>query len=45
LLTRLEEIECEVNKLRVPASFASQFYALREHVDFVRARLNAVATR
>ena len=43
LLAQLEEIELEVNKLRVPASFAFQFYALREHVDFVRARLNAVA--
>jgi hypothetical protein len=43
LLAQLEEIELGVNKLRVPASFAFQFYALREHVDFVRARLNAVA--
>jgi hypothetical protein len=42
LLARLDEIEREVNRLRVPASFASQFYALREHLDFVRARLNAV---
>lgn len=43
LLAQLEEIERDVNKLRVPASFAFQFYALRGHVDFVRARLNAVA--
>ncbi len=43
LLAQLTEIEREVNKLRVPASFAFQFYALREHVDFVRARLNVVA--
>lgn len=43
MLARLEEIEGDVNRLRVPASFASQFYALREHVHFVRARLNAVA--
>ena len=43
MLSRLDEIEHDVNKLRVPASFAFQFYALREHVDFVRARLNAVA--
>jgi TRAP-type uncharacterized transport system substrate-binding protein len=43
LLEQLEEIDRDVNKLRVPASFAFQFYALREHVDFVRARLNAVA--
>jgi TRAP-type uncharacterized transport system substrate-binding protein len=43
LLARLDEIERDVNKLRVPASFASQFYALREHVHFVRARLKSVA--
>lgn len=43
LLAQLEEIDRDVNKLRVPASFAFQFYALREHVDFVRARLVAVA--
>jgi TRAP-type uncharacterized transport system substrate-binding protein len=41
LLERLTEIERDVDKLRVPASFAFQFYALREHVDFVRARLQA----
>ena len=43
LLAQLEEIERDVNKLRVPASFAFQFYALREHVDFVRARHVTVA--
>jgi TRAP-type uncharacterized transport system substrate-binding protein len=45
LLERLEEIERDVNKLRVPASFAPQFYVLREHVEFVRARLNAAGAR
>lgn len=42
LLTRLQGIEGDVNKLRVPASFAYQFYALRAHVDYVRTQLNAV---
>jgi TRAP-type uncharacterized transport system substrate-binding protein len=41
LLQRLEEIEAAVNLLRVPASFADQFYGLRFHIDFVRARLQA----
>ena len=40
LLARLDEIEDDVNKLKVPASFAYQFYALRGHVAFVRSRLN-----
>jgi hypothetical protein len=43
LLQRLDEIEGTVNRLRVPASFADQFYSLRGHIAFVRARLK-VAT-
>ena len=39
LLGRLDEIEGAVNRLRVPASFADQFYSLRGHIAFVRARL------
>ncbi|MDE1171629.1 MAG: TAXI family TRAP transporter solute-binding subunit [Verrucomicrobium sp.] len=41
LLKRLEEIEQAVNQLRLPASFADQFYSLRQHVDFVRAKITA----
>ena len=39
LLLRLDAIEETVNQLRVPASFASQFYELRGHIAFVRRRL------
>jgi hypothetical protein len=39
MLHRLDEIEHAVNKMKVPASFADQFYSLRGHIDFVRARL------
>lgn len=39
LLTRLEQIEHAVNKMKVPVSFAEQFYVLRVHIDFVRAKL------
>ncbi|HTZ21278.1 MAG TPA: TAXI family TRAP transporter solute-binding subunit [Opitutaceae bacterium] len=39
LIRRLDEIEGMVNHLRVPASFADQFYSLRGHIAFVRARL------
>jgi NMT1 family protein len=48
LLGRLDHIEEEVNKMKMPASFADQFYVLRGHIDFVRDRLmkkNAVALR
>jgi hypothetical protein len=40
-LKRLDHIEREVNRLKVPASFADQFYGLRVNIDFVRARLTA----
>ena len=36
---RLNEIEDAVNKMKVPASFADQFYGLRGHIDYVRERL------
>lgn len=39
LLNRLDHIEGEVNKMKVPASSADQFYALRGHIDFVHDRL------
>lgn len=41
MLAKLDMIERDVNKVKVPASFAFQFYALREHVAFVRERLKA----
>ncbi len=39
LLDRIDQIEEEVNKMKVPASFADQFYVLRGHIGFVRDRL------
>lgn len=39
LLSRLHEIEQAVNMMKVPASFADQFYALRSHIAIVRDRL------
>lgn len=43
LLHRLNEIEGVVTHMRVPASFANQFYGLREHIDYVRQRLTTRA--
>jgi TRAP transporter TAXI family solute receptor len=40
LRRRLDEIEESVNRMKIPASFANQFYALREHIGFVRERLD-----
>jgi len=36
LIERLDAIEQAVNKMRISAFFAEQFYALRGHIDFVR---------
>ena len=38
-LRRLDEIEQAVNRMRVPVSFADQFYNLRGHISFVRNQL------
>jgi TRAP-type uncharacterized transport system substrate-binding protein len=39
-LKRLGQIEYQVNKMKVPASFAEQFYALRVHIDYVREKIS-----
>ncbi len=39
LLGQLDAVENAVNKMKVPASFADQFYQLRGHISFVRASL------
>lgn len=38
MLRRLDDIETEVNKMKMPLAFADQFYVLRDHIDFVRGR-------
>jgi TRAP transporter TAXI family solute receptor len=43
LLRRLDELSKGVNKLKVPASLADQFYALRGYIMFVRGQLKAPA--
>jgi TRAP-type uncharacterized transport system substrate-binding protein len=39
LMERLDNIEEAVNRMKVPASFADQFYGLRGHIAIVRNRL------
>jgi len=36
---RIDEIEAEIHKMKVPASYGDQFYALRTHIHFVRGKL------
>jgi len=40
LLQRLDDIEKAVNRMKVPVSFADQFYGLRSHISIVRDRLS-----
>jgi TRAP-type uncharacterized transport system substrate-binding protein len=40
---RLDEIEKVVKRIKVPASFADQFYGLRGHIDFVREKLASLS--
>jgi len=44
LLLRLDHIEQEVNTIKVPVSFAGQFYVLRGDIGFVRNRLMNIAS-
>jgi TRAP transporter TAXI family solute receptor len=39
ILARLDSIEESVNNIRTPLSFADQLYVLREHISWVRQRL------
>jgi hypothetical protein len=45
LLQRLDEIEKAVNRMKVPASFADQFYGLRTHIGFVRQMVSDTRQR
>jgi hypothetical protein len=38
LTRRIDEIESEVNKMKVPASYGDQFYVLRSNIQFVRSK-------
>jgi hypothetical protein len=38
MLKQLDDIETEVNNMKIPLAFADQFYVLRDHIDFVRGR-------
>ncbi|MCX5808106.1 MAG: ABC transporter substrate-binding protein, partial [Proteobacteria bacterium] len=41
LMERLDNIEEAVSRMKMPASFAEQFYGLRVHITFVRNKLLA----
>ena len=38
---RIDDIESELHRMKVPASYGDQFYALRTHIHFVRNKLQA----
>jgi hypothetical protein len=44
LMEKLDRIEEAVNRMKVPPSYADQFYGLRGHISFVRGRLDHLVT-
>ena len=45
MLRRLDDIETEVNKMKMPLAYADQFYVLRDHIRFVHDRYKNRADR
>ena len=43
LVRRINEIEADVNRMKVPASYGEQFYGLRTHINFVRSKIQESA--
>jgi hypothetical protein len=39
MVARLDRLEGQANRLRVPVAYASMLYMLRNHIDLVRERL------
>jgi TRAP-type uncharacterized transport system substrate-binding protein len=39
---KLNDIETELNKLKMPLAYADSFYALREHISYVRSQIAAL---
>jgi len=39
ILERLDQLEADVARLKIPATHAEHLYHLRTHVDFMRRRL------
>jgi TRAP transporter TAXI family solute receptor len=45
LLARIDQIDREVRRGSIPFGFSDQFYVLRGHIDFVRARVGSLASQ
>ena len=43
ITTRLDDLEGQANRLRMPVAYASMMYILRNHIDLVRERLRKEA--
>ncbi len=41
LLASLDKLDTRVASITVPLAYADELYALRQHIDLVRARLRA----
>ncbi|HLS87459.1 MAG TPA: C4-dicarboxylate ABC transporter substrate-binding protein, partial [Burkholderiales bacterium] len=43
LLAELDRLEARASRIVLPLSYADELYALRQHIDLVRERLNRVS--
>ncbi|SAK60016.1 TRAP-type transport system periplasmic component-like protein [Caballeronia temeraria] len=41
-MTKLDDIERDLNRLRMPLAYTDTFYALREHISYVRSQVEAL---
>ena len=40
-MNKLDQLEVNLSRIKIPAAFADMFYGLRGHINFVRTRLLA----
>ena len=45
MVAHFDQLEEQANHLRIPATYASMLYELRDHIDVVRERLQKQPTR
>jgi hypothetical protein len=39
MIARLDKLEEQANRIKLPVAYASMLYSLRDHIDFVRDKI------
>ena len=45
VVDEINEIQERVNRVNLPLAFASELYALREHIEYVKSRCHALTAK